>query len=121
MNNHNERKCVTTEIKVRFNECDPYSIAHNSNYYIWFEIGRFDYAEENGYNIRNLMVLRTRCKYIRSCKFNDTLIVRTRMKNPLSVFPQCTFEQEIYNKVTGELIAKCWTENTANTNLDSVL
>ncbi len=114
-------KMVETEIKVRLTECDPYEIAHNSSYFVWFEMGRFQYAEDSGYQLPDMaanddvvyITLHTKCKYIKSCKFNDELIVQTRIRKPPILFAKYNFEQKIINKKTGELIAKCWTENAA--------
>ncbi|HIU26420.1 MAG TPA: acyl-CoA thioesterase [Candidatus Copromorpha excrementigallinarum] len=112
---------VETDIKVRLCECDPYEIAHNSSYFVWFEMGRFQYAEENGYALPDMaanddvvyITLHTRCKYIKSCKFNDEITVRTWIRKPPLLFAKYNFEQKIFNKKTGELIARCWTENAA--------
>ena len=34
-----------TEIRVRFAETDAQGVAHNSNYFVWFEVARIDYLE----------------------------------------------------------------------------
>ncbi|AEY67073.1 MULTISPECIES: acyl-CoA thioesterase [Eubacteriales] len=117
----NKNELVETEIKVRLVECDPYEIAHNSSYFVWFEMGRFDYAEANGYKLTSMaadeetvyITLHTKCKYIKSCRFKDELVVKTRITKPPFIFAKYNFEQKLYNKNTGELIAKCWTENAA--------
>lgn len=114
-------KIVETEIKVRLPECDPYEIAHNSNYFTWFEMGRFQYAQESGYELTDMaanddvvyITLHTKCKFIKSCKFNDELIVKTRIRKPPVLYAKYNFEQRIINKNTGEVIAKCYTENAA--------
>lgn len=114
-------KMVETEVKVRLGECDPYEIAHNSSYFVWFEMGRFQYAEESGYQLPDMaanedvvyITLHTKCKYVKSCKFNDELIVQTRIRKPPILFAKYNFEQKIIRKKTGELVAKCWTENAA--------
>lgn len=117
----NKNIVVETNVKVRLNECDPYEIAHNSNYFVWFEMGRFDYAEANEYNLKNMsadeeivyITLHTKCKFIKSCKFNDELIIKTRILKPPCMYAKYSFEQKMYHKYSGELIAKCWTENAA--------
>lgn len=114
-------KMVETEIKVRLPECDPYEIAHNSNYFTWFEMGRLQYAQESGYELTDIganddvvyITLHTKCKFIKACKYNDELIVQTKIRKPPVLYAKFDFEQIIINKKTGELIAKCTTENAA--------
>ena len=36
-----------TEIRVRFAETDAQGVAHNSNYFVWFEVARIDYLERH--------------------------------------------------------------------------
>jgi|BioPla2DNA2_1021312.scaffolds.fasta_scaffold10456_5 acyl-CoA thioester hydrolase len=115
------KKNVETEIIVRLVECDSYKIAHNSSYFVWFEIGRFDYAKLNGYKITSMaadedvvyFTLFTKCKFIKSVKFDDEIIVKTRINKLPILYAKYSFEQEIYNKATGELVARCITENAA--------
>lgn len=119
-----QRKMISTRVSltVRLSECDPYGIAHHSNYFVWFEIGRFDYAKKNGYCIPSAeycgdvayMTLSTKCKYIKSVTFNDEIEIRTQMNLRMPIlYAQFAFHQEMYNKRTGRLVAKCDTVNAA--------
>ena len=35
----------STDVRVRFAETDAQGIAHNSNYFVWFEVARVEYLE----------------------------------------------------------------------------
>lgn len=73
-------------IDVRFSDIDSMMIAHNSKYYIWFEIGRFAFSkfifefeiEELTQNYR-LPVVKSNCKYLQAIHFADILTVKTYM------------------------------------------
>lgn len=115
------KKIITTEVKVRLVECDPYGVANHANYFVWFELGRFDYAKSMGYALTSLaadeeviyITLRTKCKYIKSAHFEDELLIRTRLSRIPIMYAKYCFEQELYDKRTGNLLAKCQTENAA--------
>ena len=41
-----------TQIRVRFAETDAQGIAHNSSYFVWFEVARVDYLGKKEARIR---------------------------------------------------------------------
>jgi acyl-CoA thioester hydrolase len=72
-------------IRVRFADTDAQGVAHNSNYFIWFEVARVAYLEEyaGGYSrLRDLgteaVVLETHVRYLEPAKFDDVLVIRAR-------------------------------------------
>ncbi len=75
----------STDVRVRFAETDAQGIAHNSNYFIWFEVARVAYLEEyaGGYQrLRDLgleaVVLETHVRYLEPARFDDRLTVHAR-------------------------------------------
>ena len=61
----------SNRVRVRFAETDAQGIAHNSNYFVWFEVARVDYLEQyaGGYQrLRDLgieaVVLETHVRYL---------------------------------------------------------
>jgi acyl-CoA thioester hydrolase len=75
----------SSEIKVRFAETDAQGIAHNSNYFVWFEVARVEYLERyaGGYQkLRDLgveaLVLETHIRYLEPARFDDRLLVHAR-------------------------------------------
>jgi acyl-CoA thioester hydrolase len=99
------------EISVRLGETDPYGVVNNSEYFTYFEIARLDYAEKCGKILDEMfsskivnMTLSAECKYIKSCRLGDMLLIKTKMK-PHILFCTYEFNQWIYNKQTNELLA----------------
>ncbi len=75
-----------TKLTVRYAETDKMGIAHHSCYPIWFEVGRTDYIKMYGITYTEieekgvLMPLTDlNCKFIRSAKYEDNLIIRTKV------------------------------------------
>ena len=75
----------STEIRVRFAETDAQGVAHNSNYFIWFEVARVAYLERyaNGYqHLRNegieALVLEAHARFLEPAVFDDQLVLHAR-------------------------------------------
>lgn len=74
-----------TDVRVRFAETDAQGIAHNSNYFIWFEVARVEHLERyaGGYQrLRDLgieaLVLETHVRYLQPARFDDRLRIHAR-------------------------------------------
>jgi acyl-CoA thioester hydrolase len=100
------------EIRVRFAETDAQGIAHNSNYFVWFEVARVDYLERyaGGYQrLRDLgmeaVVLETHVRYLEPAKFDDRLLVHARCIDVKGA----RFRYEYAIERSGSLIADGWT------------
>jgi acyl-CoA thioester hydrolase len=101
-----------TEVKVRFAETDAQGIAHNSNYFVWFEVARVDYLERyaGGYNrLRDLgveaLVLETHVRYLQPARFADRLLVHARCLDVRGA----RFRYEYAIERSGIVIADGWT------------
>lgn len=75
----------STTVRVRFHDTDAQGIAHNSNYFVWFEVARVEYlrAFTGGYqSLRDhgieALVLESHCRYLQPTTFDDVLHVHTR-------------------------------------------
>lgn len=104
----------STPVKVRFAETDAQGIAHNSNYFVWFEVARVDYLDEyaGGYQrIRDegieALVLETHVRYLIPAKFDDRLLVHARCVDVRGA----RFRYEYAIERDGELIADGWTNH----------
>ncbi len=72
------------EINVRFNEQDEMGVVHNSVYYVWFEIARYNFAMQAlGITYDELKktgilvpVIHSECQYRKPARFPDNLIVK---------------------------------------------
>ncbi len=101
-----------TEVRVRFAETDAQGIAHNSNYFVWFEVARVDYLElhAGGYQkLRDLgieaVVLETHVRYLEPARFDDRLLVHARCLDVKGA----RFRYEYAIERAGALIADGWT------------
>jgi len=101
-----------TEVRVRFAETDAQGIAHNSNYFVWFEVARVDYLARyaGGYQrLRDLgieaVVLETHVRYLVPAKFDDRLVVHARCVDVKGA----RFRYEYAVEREGTLLADGWT------------
>jgi acyl-CoA thioester hydrolase len=102
----------STEVRVRFAETDAQGIAHNSNYFVWFEVARVEYLERyaGGYQrLRDLgieaLVLETHVRYLQPARFDDRLVVHARCLDAKGA----RFRYEYAIERAGETIADGWT------------
>ena len=97
---------------MRFAETDAQGIAHNSNYFVWFEVARVEYLERyaGGYQrLRDLgieaVVLETHIRYLQSATFDDRLVVHARCLDVKGA----RFRYEYAVERQGTLLADGWT------------
>jgi acyl-CoA thioester hydrolase len=102
----------STDIRVRFAETDAQGIAHNSNYFIWFEVARVAHLERyaGGYQrLRDLgmeaLVLETHVRYVQPARFDDRLLIHARCVD----IKGARFRYEYAVERDGALIADGWT------------
>jgi acyl-CoA thioester hydrolase len=102
----------STDVRVRFAETDGQGIAHNSNYFVWFEVARVDYLDRyaGGYQkLRDLgieaVVLETHIRYREPARFDDRLVVHARCVDVKGA----RFRYEYAIERDGALIADGWT------------
>jgi acyl-CoA thioester hydrolase len=99
------------EIRVRYAETDQMGVVYYSNYLVWFEVGRTEFCRQRGLPYRDfedefqsyLAVAEAQCRYLTPARYDDVLIIRTRVDS----FRKRTisFQYEILNKESGDLIA----------------
>jgi acyl-CoA thioester hydrolase len=77
---------VDTTLRVRYSETDRMGIVYHAHYIVWFEIGRTEYCRAAGMPYRamedaGLLILVTSvaCTYRRSARYDDPVVVRSRM------------------------------------------
>ena len=99
-----------TKIVVRYSETDQMGRVYYSRYLEWFELGRAEHLKSVGFPYSDmekqglyLVVADTYIKYIKPAKYEETVIVKTMIKevNKASV----VFEYEVKNERTKELLA----------------
>jgi acyl-CoA thioester hydrolase len=74
-----------TEIRVRFAETDAQGVAHNSNFFVWFEVARVDYLGRYAGGYQRLrdegvesLVLESHARFLVPALFDDRLLVHAR-------------------------------------------
>jgi acyl-CoA thioester hydrolase len=76
-----------TRIRVRYAETDHSGVVYHSNYLVWFEVGRVELCRDYGFNYRDmekeadafLPVTELRVKYRAPARYDDEILIRTRI------------------------------------------
>jgi acyl-CoA thioester hydrolase len=104
----------STEVKVRFAETDAQGIAHNSSYFVWFEVARVDHLDRyaGGYQrLRDLgieaVVLETHIRFLQPARFDERLRIHARCQDVRGA----RFRYEYAVERDGELLADGWTSH----------
>lgn len=103
--------CADTTIRVRYAETDQMGIVYYANYFTWFEIGRVELCRQLGFEYKKMeleddsyiVVADARCRYKRPARFDDLLLIRTRITG----FQRRTvrFGYEIFHQASREIVA----------------
>ena len=107
-----ERLWFETPVRVRYAETDKMGVVYHANFVVWFEVGRTDLCRQCGFSYRymeidddaHLMVVDLAVRYRRPARYEDDLVVRTR----LAAFSKRTlrFAYEVVRPATGDLLAE---------------
>ncbi len=96
-----------TEIRVRYQETDAQGRVHHANYVKYFEIGRVEMLRASGITYRELeetglmlVVVDLKCQFFAGARYDDLLLLTTRIKRSRGVRIQHTYELTL----DGELI-----------------
>ncbi len=112
--NKGKNNFIEFEERVRYSEIDRMGVAHNKNYFEWFEIGRTEYChrknipyksiEDQGYY---LVVAEAFCRYKRPLRYDETFLIRVSLKeiSPKKV----VFGYELVTKKDKKIIATGYT------------
>ena len=94
----NKQSC-DVEIRVRYAEVDQMGFVHHSRYWVYFEIGRTELLRLSGMTYRQceeagirLVVVKGEIKYLAPARYDDLLVVTTRLKKMGQVKMQHTYE-----------------------------
>jgi acyl-CoA thioester hydrolase len=83
-----QRPCET-RLRVRYAETDQMGVVYHANYFVWFEVGRVELLRQLGFSYRDMeqndqcfiAVVDARCRYKAPARYDDEIVVRTRLKN----------------------------------------
>jgi acyl-CoA thioester hydrolase len=112
MNNPEDHEWSETRLRVRYAETDQAGVVYHSNYLIWFEVGRVELCRDYGFNYRDmeteadsfLPVTEARVKYRVPARYDDEVIVRTRVVELRS--RAVKFAYEVLRASDGMLLAE---------------
>ena len=98
-----------SKVKVRYVETDQMGVVHHSNYAQYYEVARTECFEAiSGITYESmeadgvmLPILELQCKYLKPALYNQTLTIKSIVKDKPSI--KLTVEYEIYNEAN-ELI-----------------
>jgi acyl-CoA thioester hydrolase len=103
---------TTSTLQVRYAETDQMGVVYYANYLVWFEIGRTDFCREHGFAYREMeqqdglyiMVAESRCRYKAPARYDDRILIRTRLKEIRRRV--LVFAYEVYREAPEELLAE---------------
>ncbi len=109
---------IEFEERVRYSEIDKMGVAHNKNYFEWFEIGRTEYCRQKKIPYKNiedegyyLVVVEAFCRYKRPLRYDEKFFIRVFLKE---ISPKkAVFSYELVTKKEKKLIAKGYTVHVA--------
>ena len=76
-----------TRLRVRYAETDQMGVVYHAHYLVWMEMGRVEYCRARGIRYRDmeeqdgilLAVAEATCRYLSPARYDDEVIVRTRI------------------------------------------
>lgn len=107
-----ESGAITGEVRfrVRYAETDKMGVVYNSNYLIWFEMGRVELMRDLGHSYRELEddgyilpVAEASCRFKDAAAYDDEVLIRTRLARLRRFLMQ--FDYEIYRGEDHKLLA----------------
>jgi acyl-CoA thioester hydrolase len=100
-----------SNVRVRYAETDQMGVVYHGNYFTWFEVGRVEMCRHLGFEYKKMeieddtliVVAEASCRYKRPARFDDELVVRTRVTR----YDRRTlrFGYEIFRRPEDELLA----------------
>jgi len=108
--NKRGKNFIEFEELVRYSETDQMGVAHNKNYFGWFEIGRTEYCRQKNILYKDieaqgfyLVVVEAFCRYKKPLKYDQKFIIRVFLEN---ITPKkLEFTYELVTKEEKKLIA----------------
>lgn len=95
---------------AKYYETDQMAVIHHSNYIRWFEEARVDYLEQIGLGYDKIEaagiyspVLGVSCEYKSSVRFNEKVIIRTKLKAFNGI--KMKIEYQVLDAITKQLRA----------------
>jgi acyl-CoA thioester hydrolase len=90
-------------IRVRYAETDQMGVVYYANYLVWMEVGRVELCKTLGFRYRNmeiedgvlLAVVEAQCRYLHPARFDEEVIVETRLAEANTRFVSFAYEMRL--------------------------
>lgn len=107
----------THKLRVRYAETDQMGVVYHARYLDWLEIGRTEMLREQGMEYRTLEeqyglllpVVDVSIQYLKPARYDDEIVVSTRIENFSNVRLACSYE--IRRQPEGELLVTAATRH----------
>jgi len=100
-----------TTVRVRYYETDQMGITHHANYIKYFEVGRSEFMRAIGFPYSKMEeegcmspIMSIQIRYVRPTRYDDTLTIKTEVRELPTPTNYAMFYQNIYNE-KGKLVA----------------
>ena len=92
-----------TRIRVRYAETDQMGVVYYANYMVWMEVARVEYCKALGFRYKDmeledgvlLAVVEAQCRYLYPARFDDEVIVETRIADANSRIVSFGYEMRL--------------------------
>jgi acyl-CoA thioester hydrolase len=112
--NLNKKEFIEIEERVRYSETDQMGVAHNKNYFEWFEIARTEYCRQKNIPYKDieaqgyyLVVAESFCRYKKPLRYDEKFLIRVRAEEIKS--KKVIFSYELLTEKEKSLIASGYT------------
>jgi acyl-CoA thioester hydrolase len=100
------------KVRVRYAETDQMGVVYHANHFVWFEVGRVEFFRQLGFSYKemeqqdgcHIAVVDARCRYKAPARYDDEVVVRTRLKNARESMVH--FGYELVRDADGLLLAE---------------
>ena len=100
MNSNHPQAINETRLRVRYAETDQMGVVYHSNHLVWFEVGRVELMRQLGFSYRDMerddgrfiAVAEVKCRYRAPVRYDEEVVVRTRLKGVRESVVQFTYE-----------------------------
>jgi acyl-CoA thioester hydrolase len=92
-----------TRVRVRYAETDQMGVVYYANYLVWMEVARVEFCKSLGFRYRDmeledgvlLAVIQAQCRYLHPARFDEEVIVETRIADANSRLVEFAYEMRL--------------------------
>jgi len=92
-----------TRVRVRYAETDQMGVVYYANYLVWMEVARVELCKALGFRYRDmeledgvmLAVIEAQCRYLHPARFDEEVIVETRIAEASSRLVEFAYEMRL--------------------------